>query len=788
MNVGRNALCPCGSGKKHKRCCGQRGSGPPQGQTHSGPKSNELPSVELALLANRMQAGAYLEAETRALELAAQYPNVGLVWKFLAISREIQGKPALDAWQRAAKLLPGDAESLYNLANVLGVGGRWEEAQAGYRRALQVNPEFAVAHFGLAAALRQLGQLEAAAASYRRGLQLQPAMAGAHTNLGNVLLQLGRLQEAVTSYRAALEIEPESAETHCNLGAALLKLGRPDEASMSLQRAVELRGGFALAHSNLGQAQQQLGQLREAEESYRRALTIEPLFADAHTNLGNVLRDLGQIDAALLSHRRALALRPDFLEAQINLGNALLDAGQLDAAVACYRSVIESSPGFASAHRNLGNALRNLGQIEAAEGCFRRALALDCNDAEAYSSLAVVLRLQNRLADAEAHCRKALEINPNSHEALSLVAELQADRGEFAAAEALFRRAISVRPNHAHALAGIANLRKMSRSDAAWAREAQSMADQALPPRQEIQLRYALGKYFDDVGDYGQAFNHYHRANELTKRCRPGYDASSCTRQLDAIAQRYPASGTREMQAHGEASPRPVFIVGMPRSGTSLAEQILASHRAVHGAGELPFWTHAAAKCLASGARVDLLRESASEYLQLLDGLSQDALRVIDKMPANFLHLGLIHAALPEARIVHMRRNPLDTCLSIYFQDFDVAHAYANDLEDLAHYYRQYLRLMQHWRSVLPAHALLEVPYEALVEDQEAWSRKMVQFVGLPWDPRCLEFDQTSRIVATRSRWQVRQKIDNSSIERWRHYTQHIRPLYVLLDDAPLET
>jgi hypothetical protein len=233
-------------------------------------------------------------------------------------------------------------------------------------------------------------------------------------------------------------------------------------------------------------------------------------------------------------------------------------------------------------------------------------------------------------------------------------------------------------------------------------------------------------------------------------------------------------------------SRRPVFIVGMLRSGTSLAEQILASHPAVFGAGELTFWSSAFSAYQASAldaAKSDsVLPQLAGEYLQLLQRLSGAALRVVDKMPTNFPYLGLIHAALPNARIIHLRRNPADTCFSIYFQHFEATVSYANDLEDLAHYYTQYLRVMAHWRSTLPPHVILEVPYEGLVADQESWSRRMLEFIGLPWDARCLAFHKTNRTVITASKWQVRQAITSSSVERWRNYKQFLGPLRRLME------
>jgi len=217
----------------------------------------------------------------------------------------------------------------------------------------------------------------------------------------------------------------------------------------------------------------------------------------------------------------------------------------------------------------------------------------------------------------------------------------------------------------------------------------------------------------------------------------------------------------------------------MPRSGTSLVEQILAAHPAVHGAGELGFWEMAAPRFAGANPAqaAPLLRQAGEDYLALLGSYSSDAERITDKMPANFRHLGLIHAAFPRARIIHVQRHPIDTCLSIYFRQFGMVMNYANDLDDLAHYHSLYRRLMAHWQALLPPGTLLEVPYEALVREQETWTRKLLDFAGLSWDARCLDFHEVERSVNTASNWQVRQKMNAGSVERWRRYEAHLGAL-----------
>ena len=606
-----------------------------------------------------------------------------------------------------------------------------------------------------------------------------------HPNSGMVWQLLGLAltrqdKDALHALSTAIRLLPNDAGAHNNLGSALARGGRFDVAVESFQRALVLNPDFAEAHNNLGHALLDLGRFDEAAASCRRAVDIKPGYAEAHDNLGSALLSLGRIDDALASYRRALAIDPEFAEALSNMGNALLENGRADEALASYRRALLQSPGFAEAHNNLGNALRSLGRLDDAAASYRRALAFNPQFVAAHCNLGITLRLQGRTAEAQISCRNALAIEPESAATFAVLAESSADIGKFAAAEDLFKRAISIEPDSPEAWAGLARLKKMTESDAPWLAQAKRIVGKGLPPHREICLRYAIGKYFDDLKDFEQAFIHFRRANELTKLRRAKHDGTQLARTVDLITHSYDRRWLSQTRTGAIDSRRPVFVVGMLRSGTTLAEQILASHPAVFGAGELTFWSNASA-AIDSSADDRLLATLAGDYLRLLQKLSPDALRVIDKMPTNCAFSGIIHAALPNARVIHMRRNPLDTCLSIYCQHFETAVSYANDLDDLAHYYSEYLRVMEHWRATLPGNVILDVPYEGLVADQETWTRKMLDFIGLPWDPRCLEFHATNRTVITASKWQVRQKVNASSIGRWRNYEKFLTPLLPLV-------
>jgi tetratricopeptide (TPR) repeat protein len=749
MKPGRNDPCPCGSGKRYKHCCGLVSAAVPHKAT---PSSGPLSPHELGALMTLINQGRVREAEDRALALLNIHPGTGMVWKILGIALVQQGKDAVPALRKAAEFMPQDAELHSNLGAVLLARGRWTEALACLQRALELRPDDFDVLSDAADATRALGRARDSVSLYERALERNPRAAEVRNNLGNAFLELGEPAEAAEHYRRAIEIKSNSADVYCNLGNALRQLGNFEEAIIASRQAIALNPRLAMAHNNLGLALVGLGRRQEAVPSYREALALNPNYVEALNNLGNVLPELGE-------RREAVSL---------------------------LRKAIELDPKRPESHRALASLLFEFRQYAESADSYRRTLALDPRDALGHAGLGAVLRMQGVAREAEASCQAALAIDRRCAPALSLLGELRADRGGFAEAEELFRQAIAIDPEFPFAFYGIATNRKMSRDDGMWLEGVQALLGKPLALRHEISLRYALGKYFDDTERYDDAFANYRKANELSRRYGVRYDPSAVSQRVEHVMRSFDAAAIRAYQSGADPSERPVFIIGMPRSGTSLTEQILASHPAVFGAGELAFWqlalgAHEVVQ-LESRAEPDLVPNMARDYLDGLKRLSRDALRVIDKMPSNFMSAGLICAALPRARIIHVRRDPIDTCLSIYFHYLSHAHPYANDLESLAHYYRQYLRITDHWRTTLPASSLLDVPYEGLIEDQEGWTRRMLDFIDLPWDPKCLDFHQTDRSVITLSKWQVRQKIHSSSAGRWRHYEKYVGPLRRLIE------
>jgi tetratricopeptide (TPR) repeat protein len=503
---------------------------------------------------------------------------------------------------------------------------------------------------------------------------------------------------------------------------------------------------------------------------------------------GNKCMAQGENSEAITFYRELLTLNPRHSEALNNLGATLSRLGRYSEAEEILRRTIRMYPDFGDANSNLGILLRCSGRVAEAETWLRRAIKINPKHVDARTNLGLALAYFGRLSDAKAQFRKALKFAPRYAQTLFAMGFLATIEGRFDEAEAMFKRALEADPKLPSAWAAMAGLRKMTSSDAAWLQSAEEIAAGGISVMDEADVRFAIAKYCDDVGDFKGAFQSYERANELHKMAAASYDRDARAQLVDDLMRVY----TRETLSHvgplASDSMKPIFVVGMPRSGTSLMEQIIASHPDAKGAGELAFWSRAAHDH-ETVLRRTLLDEStrkrlAEDCLRDLQARSGDALRIVDKTPVNSDYLGMIHSVFPNARIIYMQRDPIDSCLSCYFQKFDVQLNFTMDLSDLAHYFRQHQRLMAHWRAVLPPGSILDVPYAELVTDQEGWTRKVLAFLGLEWDQRCLDFHKTERPIVTASAWQVRQKIYKGSVARWRHYEKFIGPLLELKDLA----
>ena len=602
------------------------------------------------------------------------------------------------------------------------------------------------------------GALADADRLYRSVLAADPGQPDALRFLGFLEQERGRLAEARALLTSALRVRPDDAVAWSRLGLVETRLAALPDALSSYGRAVELDPAMAEAWNGRGNVLMRLARLEEALESYDRVLALDSEMVPALTNRGVVLRELGRTLEALESYDRALTLRPGHVFSLNNRGVALMDLGRTADALASFERALALKGDYAEAWNNRGRALaagsdplEGAGQVQDALDSFDRALALTPDYAEALDNKGVLL--------------------------------IELGRGEEAAA--CFDAAIRSAPRAVRSYYHLVQARRLQPADPHLA-ALQAMAREAdrLSFQDRIELDFALGQALDDAGDVASAFRLLAEGNAL-RRAQIGYDEASALQQLAAIATAFTPGLMASKAGKGGPSELPVFIVGMPRSGTTLIEQILASQPGVFAAGETAALPDAlAAHGLATGfprgmARLPArtLHEIGARYASRLQLAAPDALRVIDKRPDNFRLIGLIRLVLPNARIIVARRDARDTCVSCFTKLFGAGAPYSFELGELGRYHRAYDRLMAHWRELLPDDALLEVDYEALVSDPEGQGRRILAFCGLDAGPGRLEAHRAERRIRTASALQVRQPVHSAAIGRWRRYEPFIGPL-----------
>jgi tetratricopeptide (TPR) repeat protein len=634
----------------------------------------------------------------------------------------------------------------------------------------------------------QSGKLAEAEKLFRAILENDPRNADGLHVLGLIAYRVGRYDSAVELLEQAIALKSNNPSYHSNLGNILIAQGRVNDAEARYERALVLKPDCAEAHNNLGIALAAQGKFADAAAHYECALILNPRHANAHNNLGSTLKAQGRIDEAIAHYRRALAINPDHPEAHSNLGNTLYERGNFDDAAAHYRHVLALNPNHADIHNNLGVILKAQGATDEAVTHYRRAIAINPSHAEAHNNLGNAFKDHDRLDDAAAQYRLAIGINPDSADAHNNLGNLLKEQGKFDDAIAHYGRAIAIRPDYAEAHFNRAEIKTFQQGEAEVAALEGMAGRDDLPPNKAPYVHFALAKALEDSGDYARAFDQLHKGNAL-KRRQINYDEQDFMGLCQRISATFDAGLFDRLRGEGDPSSTPIFVLGMPRSGSTLIEQILASHPQIHAAGELVDLEIAVNSALsASGLPLsypecvpaldgDSWQRIGQTYLGRLPVLANGKTRIVNKLPANFLHVGLIRLILPNAKIIHTMRHPIDTCVSCYSKLFASGQYFSYDLGELGRFYRCYTELMSHWRSVLPPGALFDVSYEEVVDDLEGQARRLIDYCGLPWNDRCLTFHRTSRAVKTASSVQIRKPLFRSSLERWRKYEAEIAPL-----------
>ena len=645
------------------------------------------------------------------------------------------------------------------------------------------------------------GKLDLAISHIRQACNAAGAPAAYSSDLAELCRQKGLLADAEEAGRRAVAMDASLVSGWNNLGIVLQEAGKFEESRICLERVIALQPGWAQAHNNLANTCRRLDRLDLAEFHYRRALELDADYAEAHSNLGYLLSTQGRYDEAAIKARFAIDLNPRLIDAYLNLAEVETSRRHYDDALNALDMLRAFAPQHPSALIACAKVLRQIERLTEALDFARQAVALVPHSTDAHHALALVLQALGETDEALVEFDHAAQLpGALAEDALLGRARLLMEAGRKDAALAAFDHALEIFPDSAPILAARADAHKFSVGDPAFTvLEAFLAEGERRPLPNRIAVHFALGKAYLDIKDGERAFAHF-EAGCRQKRTTFDYDVVESGQWMAHLARTFTPGLYHRLSGKGEASDLPVFVLGMPRSGTTLIEQIVSSHPQVTGAGEL-----SALRLVVEGsgiypdhlpALIDddanqgeasrVLKQIGRHYLERIAPLAQGRTRLVDKMPGNFLYAGLIPLILPGARIIHARRDPVDTCLSCYTKLFIGEQSFSYDQTELGTYYRYYERLMAHWREVLPKDRFIEVDYEAVVDDIEGEAKRLIEFLDLPWDDACLNFHENRRVVRTASVNQVRQPLYATSKGRWQAYAAYLGPLLEALGiDAP---
>ncbi len=598
------------------------------------------------------------------------------------------------------------------------------------------------------------GQLEVASDLCEQALRISPAFPPAKLLMGMVAARSGRPEAAIGHLQDIAQDDGASFDAQLGLAIVYRGAGRVHDAIQAARRAVALRPRAPRAHLNLGLALMDASQLEEALASFDQAILFAPDLAAAHHSRALLLQKLNRRPEAVTGLRRASELAPNAILILLDLCQALLMGGDPKGAAECAERALAIDPRLVPGFVLLSHARADEGRFEESEEALRKAIASDPRSHQSHHHMAMLLQQMGRFEEARRYLDQSLALEPRQGQAYFYTAQMMK--------------------------AGAEDGPLIERIESLLAEEGVPLADQAL-------LHYASGKLLEDLGQYERAMRHFEQGSRASYVASYGDAPFNRSRYEQASRRMSDLITTEVLERHrgaGISSELPVLICGMVRSGTTLVEQIVSSHPEVGGAGEQEFWYENRWSAINyHTGKLDpvKLKQDAERYVKLLSGIAPDAARVTDKLPGNAGALGLIHLALPNARLLHVQRNPLDTCVSILATWFQRPPEFVASKGDLVFAYRQYLQVVDHWRKVLPSDRFLDVSYEELTAEPERVTRSIIAFCGLEWSDACMAPDENDRRVKTPSLWQVRKPVNSSAVERWRRYEPWLGELLELL-------
>jgi tetratricopeptide (TPR) repeat protein len=688
---------------------------------------------------------------------------------------------AIELYDKALALNPDYLDALNNKAQALWFTDKFKAAEAVCRKALAVAPDNVLALNNLGIVLARLYKFEESLDAWEKAAELSPDEAMVWSNWGNVLREMGRVRDSVEKCRKAVDIAPNNPEALNNLANALRDLGKTDEAIELYIKATNARPDYFEAHNNLAIAYADDNLFDKSMVSAKYAVAFNKNFYEGYSTLSRALCEMGEYDQAHTAAQRALALNPDKAESYLDLALVLLKMEQLDDAEAAMQEVLKRQPDSARGYLQLSEIRENLQNTAGAIAAVDDALKMSPDMPMLWVRKALIHHMDNQTEKALEFVEKALQLNPGWYVALHHKAEILISLNRKEEAEKIVRKILGFTKKLPSTYATLTHLKKFTSEDDQDFIDMKALGDEVEGYGNEVSSIYhfAMSEVYEQLKKDDLAFEHLNKANELRFKTLPFVHWKNMDYH-QIIKQKYTAEFLEQFKGAGHQSEVPVFILGMPRSGTTLTEQIISAHPDVFGAGELNDLGQVQKLSGTMGERdVAFLGE---EYIRRVTArdTTRKALRITDKMPANYMYLGFIASILPNAKIIHCRRNPMDTALSCYKQNFARGQHWTYNLEALAEHYKSYEDLMDHWRTVLPGR-FIEVDYEDTVNDLEGQARKLIDYIGLEWNDACLEPHKQKRAVLTASKSQVTKPVYKTSVEKWKRYEKQLQPLVRIL-------
>jgi Tfp pilus assembly protein PilF len=831
----RNAPCPCGSGKKYKRCCG---SGT------QAPHTPAAPDGQIQQVIGLYQQGNLQAASRLAEDLLLAIPNDATLLEITAVIALHTGNPglAIERFQQQLAIQPGNALAHSNLCMALHMTGDNDKAFQHGQQAILLDPELADAWNNLGNLYETGNKLEKAAEHYDRALALDNSDPRVHLNAGSARLKLGEFDRAETHYRNALAIQPDLASIHNNLGAVLAKQDRNSEAEAAYQRAMQLQPEDPEILTNYATFLAQQGEPDRARNILEHALTLNPNHVGAYITLGNIAEQEHDVAAVTRCFEKALSLDPNNSTVHCNLGYRAFEQGNQAEAVDHLLRAIESNPNSAKTLAGLGKAMLREDKIALADEYINRALRISPREVHTHIARAMLAERQQQQALARDEWEYVIEHHPDMSDGyiglathFAELGQMDEARAQFKAAEdnaavsvnlyhiwstleekihclddatALAEKALALDPEYPGLIIQKAKLARRRKDYSSAMALLDQLEESSIINKQMLSgYQFERANNLDRLDRHTEAFDAYEAANKA-KNDYIGieYDAEADKSHFGHLKEFFTKDRLEELAL---LRPRntpvritPVFIVGFPRSGTSLLEQILGSHSMIAPAGELTYIKDLAERkssefTSSKLAYPDLLSDPLSPlqssdvqrmrdyYLDSIETLNitdEQTQWVTDKMPHNAVHVGLIATLFPDSPIIHIARHPLNSCLSAYFANFKSGHRYTSSLASTAQHYREVMDMLEHYRSIgIP---VLQIRYEDLVADQEGITRKVLEYIGAPWDAACLQHHKSDRVVKTASYEQVTQKIYTSSLYRYRNYREAVQPVIPILEST----